>query len=67
MAVDRSSEFFYMTIANMFLRRIYKKFYNYVYVCTVQVSPLNLANAMFIDRSKFREQVLKRVTQGTLL
>ena len=51
-----------MTIVNFFLEKNSQKI---LYVCTVQVTAI--ANAMFIDRSKFREQFLKRVTQGTFL
>ena len=57
---------FESTITNFFFccfqRRIYKNF-----SMSVQCKYPTFTNAMFNERSKFREQFLKRVTQGTFL
>ena len=57
MVLDRSRDFF--------LSLSKKNLQGFPYVCTVQVA--HIANAMFTDGSKFREQFLKRVTQGIFL
>ena len=64
MALDCSPEFLRLPLP-FFLSLSEKNLQEFLYVCTVQVAPFT--NTMFIDRSSFHKQFLKRVTQGTFL
>ena len=65
MALDRSPEF--LRLPQPFFFVPFREEFTRISLCLYSASSPPLTNTMFIDRSEFRKQCLKRVTQGTFL